>query len=95
MNIDADEALRHLEQQLLVLFTALQRGEDVSPANSYRAEGFAAALVTLGLRTEADVAACITGCWRQVFNIAPPDSADSLSIPVIMQRAPVFPSTSD
>lgn len=95
MNANQKAALHRLEQKLLAIFATLQGGEDVSPAQSFRAEGFAQALVELGICSETEVEQAIKASWQQIFQAPPPDYIDPLSIPVIMQRAPVYPSTPD
>lgn len=95
MNAENETAMTLLEQKLLDIFAALQRGDDVAPARCYRTEGFAEALVALGVCSESAVAELIARCWKAVFGVEPPEHLAPLSIPATMQRAPVYPSTSD
>lgn len=88
------QAIDSCERQLLALFTALFEGRDIAPATQYRLEGYLEALVAMGLLSEDEAASLIDRAWREVFNTAPVRGGSSpLSIPVVMQRAPVFPST--
>lgn len=88
------QALQQCEGQLLAIFSELQQGRDVAPATRYRIEGYLAALVAMDVLSEAQAAATIDQAWRQVFTTEPVRDANSpLSIPVVMPRAPVYPST--
>lgn len=87
--------LEHLRTRVEAIFADYACGRDVSPAQRYRTEGFAEALIRAGVITEAVFAQLIAEAYSAEFKQPMPDHLISgVCIPLIMQRAPVYPSTS-
>lgn len=85
-----------LTDRLRQVFAAYQRGEDVSPAQRFRLEGFAEALILSGEISEPEWIALIARLYQEELGQALPESAAGVArVPLLMQRAPVFPSTKD
>ena len=92
---DKQAYVAEVERRLLAIFNAYQDNKDVAPAILFRTEGFIEAGCELGLLTQEQAAALIATVWKSVFGQNLPESASkSIHIPVAMQRAPVYPSTS-
>jgi hypothetical protein len=86
---------REIESRFLEIFNAYANGQDVAPAQLYRAEGFCEAGCYLSLATEAELIALMKKIHRQVFNTELSGSNQSgggVRIPSLMKRAPVYPS---
>jgi hypothetical protein len=66
------QAQKLIKQRLVLIFTAYQRGEDVSPAQLYRAEGVVEACCDLGLTTQDQALRLMDDTYQQVFNQPPP-----------------------
>lgn len=82
------------EYRLRNILEAFGRGEDVSPAERYRTEGFMQAGVYLGLATEQQLSELLVKLQQAILNIEDQRVfADQLCIPILMKRAPVTPST--
>lgn len=83
-----------IRARLKGIFVAYQRGEDVPPALRFRAEGFIEAYCELGLISIDEAFELMAQEYKQVFNQSFPFSKEpALTIPVLMKRAPVYPST--
>ena len=85
------------------LFCQLAAGDDAPPSQRLRLEGLMEALVITGECAPAEVQAAMEQCYREAFGHgfarAVGENWSSLhpfpQIPAFMQRAPVYPSTSD
>ena len=82
------------ERRLSNILEAFARGEDVAPAERYQTEGFMQAGVYLGLATEQQLSELLIKLQQAILNLEDQRIfADQLSIPILMKRAPVTPST--
>lgn len=82
------------EQRLRVILEAFKRGEDVAPAQRFRTEGFFETGVFLDLVTPQQLSDLLTRLQREVLDVDEQRLfTDQLTIPVLMKRAPVWPST--
>ena len=90
----SDNLIETLHARLVALFTVYTVGSDVTPAERYRTEGFAEALIAAGLLDTRSWAAMIEETFLAVTGEPLPgfDSQQPF-IPLLMARAPVFPST--
>lgn len=85
-----------IEARLTALFKAAEQGRDIAPATRFRLEGFIEAGCCLGWVTVAEVNALIVRLWGEYHQTPAPELPDDeVVIPVVMQRAPVYPSTSE
>ena len=92
-----------LHQRWRAMFAALERGDDVPPSTGLRAEGLMEAAVLTGQATPRELDAMLQACCREQRSAGLEQQlgADWRSfypfpqIPLIMQRAPVYPSTRD
>ncbi|MFM7275040.1 MAG: hypothetical protein ACKO4A_14520 [Gammaproteobacteria bacterium] len=90
-----------LGEQLAPILAALSAGDDVAPARLHRAEGFAQAVVALGLADAEAVAGFIRACYRETlgearcgqFEEADFRRGELPAIPFRLPRAPVYPSS--
>ena len=88
-----------LRAELEPILAALAAGEDVAPARGYRAEGYAQALVGLGITQTGDIVALLRACYAEALGeeraagFRPEDfrRAELPAIPVRLPRAPVYP----
>lgn len=95
--------LTELERRWKAMFGQLEAGLDVPPGERLRAEGLMEALAILDPGAESRLQAAMDVAYREVCGR---DLAEDFGedwevfypfpqIPVAMQRAPVYPSTSD
>ena len=92
-----------LEQRWLVLFTALQRGDDVPPAQRLRTEGMMEAVFLAGIATQQNILQRMDRCYTSINGHSVDEDFDAdwqeffpfPQIPAMGSRAPVFPSTRD
>ncbi|TXS89271.1 hypothetical protein FV139_20245 [Parahaliea maris] len=95
--------LTELERRWKSIFEQLEAGLDVPPGERLRAEGLMEALAILDPGAEARLQAAMDVAYRQVCGRGlDRDLGDDWGefypfpqIPAVMQRAPVYPSTSD
>lgn len=93
------ELLRRWQQ----IFSALECGEDVSPGQRLRAEGVMEAAVMTGEASTDALLAAMDSCYVEIRGCSLADEFGEdwrefypfPQIPGFMQRAPVYPSTSD
>ena len=85
-----------VEARLRAIFSAYAGGEDVAPAQVFRAEGFIEAGCCMGLMTRTQAVELMQTLHRQIIGgDLPALSGDGIHIPFLMKRAPVYPSTKD
>ena len=98
------QLMAELETRLQAIYGALADGNDVAPAQRYRAQGFAQALVIVGVLSEVEFKTLLDIACQRAFNGAVPQALQSAinttaandgscCIPIVMPRAPVYPST--
>jgi hypothetical protein len=88
-------------EHLAPILAALATGDDVAPARLHRAEGFAQAVLALGLADAEALIACIRACYRETlgeersgqFEDADFRRGELPAIPFRLPRAPVYPSS--
>ena len=83
-----------IKSRLDNIFTAYVQGRDVAPAERFRTEGMMEAICVLKLCSEDEARELLQVCWRKHFEQDLPETPENaLRIPVMMKRAPVYPST--
>ncbi len=83
-----------IESRLHEIFAAYAEGLDVAPAKRFRTEGLMEAACMLEMSDQNTVMSLVQSCWREHFEQDFPDVEEGiLRIPVLMKRAPVYPST--
>lgn len=83
-----------IESRLHEIFSAYAEGLDVAPAKRFRTEGLMEAACLLEISDANAVVSLVQSCWREYFKQDFPEVEDgALCIPVMMRRAPVYPST--
>lgn len=96
MQAAGSKLVETLDARLRAIFAAYRDNEDVSPAQRFRVEGFAEALILAGELSEPHWIAMIARLYQEeVGQVLPESAAGSNRIPLLMQRAPVYPSTKD
>lgn len=94
--LSPEDLCKQLEMRLQSIFEDYAQGLDVPPANRYRTEGFAQALVAMGALSEQQCIELMAGVYKDVFGTVLDTSAmTGLHIPPVMKRAPVFPSSKE
>lgn len=89
-----------IETTLLEIFHNLKQGYDVPPAALFRSEGIMESALLMQEMTPAEQQTLLEKCWAQAMQepypdwVAKPSLEGGVTIPVKMQRAPVYPSTS-
>lgn len=101
----AEEWRAELLRRVRAILQSLRAGDDVAPAERFRAEGFAEAGLALGFASAADVAQVLDEAHQEVFGASiaemhPFGATDCVSgdppgvrLPVRWKRAPVHPTT--
>ena len=98
-----DELKAEIERRWREIFARLAGGEDVAPGMRLRTEGMMAAAVIVGPASRDALQARMEAVYSEVFERALSDDFGAdwreffpfPQIPAFMQRAPVYPSTSD
>jgi hypothetical protein len=92
---DSERFIAAVNQRLVEIFLAYQKGYDVSTAQLFRSEGFISAGCELGFYDQSQAREMIKLQWQTHLDQPWPESAEQdIHIPVAMHRAPVFPSKS-
>lgn len=95
-------AITDFELRLQRFYTQAAEQGEVSPAQRYRLEGFAQALLALGLAERDQLLACVRRNYRDASGAALEDACgpgwsgqdpDVVPVPWTAPRAPVWPST--
>jgi hypothetical protein len=95
--------LDEIRERLALMFTNLERGEDVAPAARLRTEGLMEAAVLMAIASEQDIDRILDDCYRTVFGGTIEDDFGEdwrdfypfPQIPAVGRRAPVYPSTKE
>ncbi|ARN72768.1 hypothetical protein BST96_00745 [Oceanicoccus sagamiensis] len=83
-----------IETRVSAVFKAYQDNSSVAPATLFRLEGFIEAGCALGLLSEDQAKRLIQSVWENTLTEPFPESArHRIMIPVMMRRAPVYPSS--
>ena len=89
-----EQFMAEAERRLRGILQSFSEAGDVAPALGFRTEGFFEAGVFLGLVTEQQLSALIERLQKEVLDIEDQRIfTERLSIPVLMRRAPVMPSS--
>jgi hypothetical protein len=90
-----------LGRRLRAVFAAYAGGQDVAPGERLRLEGYMQAGIELGLASRDELVLLLQQTHLEYMGqelaepFPPMDENSVIPIPVRMQRAPVYPSTSD
>ncbi len=85
-----------LEARLCAIYQAFADGRDVSPAYRYRTEGYLEAALELGFFSEQQCADLQGRLQRDILGKeCALGQEQPARVPVIMKRAPVYPSTKE
>jgi hypothetical protein len=99
MSDNTQLALDELEARWRQIFSALEGGGEVPPAQRLRAEGFMEALELLGIASAQALQDAMEASYRECRSAPLPTGWRELfpfpQVPGFGQRAPVFPSTKD
>jgi hypothetical protein len=95
--------LKELHARWVQMFSSLAAGDDVPPALQLRTEGLMEAAVILGLAEEAEIQGAMNEQYAATSGRAIEEDFGPQwqalfpfpQIPVVAQRAPVYPSTRD
>lgn len=95
--------VEELSRRWQLMFSELQRGDDLPPALRLRAEGMMEAAVLTGVATPGELQSLMAECYQAVSGASlaekfGDDWADFFAfpqIPAMARRAPVYPSTKD
>ena len=97
----SEPATRQLiESSLLEIFSSLKEGKDVAPKTVFLTEGLMEAALVMKEITPGEAQDLLQRCWQEAMKESYPDWVDApsledgVTIPIKMQRAPVYPSTS-
>jgi hypothetical protein len=97
----SQQFLQQVTRRLGLVFAAYARGGDVSPGERLRLEGYMQAGIELGMASREELILLLKQVHldhlgQELADPFPPmEEASVIPIPVRMQRAPVYPSTSD
>jgi hypothetical protein len=93
LNVNQNDFIQRVEQRLRDIFLEYNNGCDVPPARLFRLEGYIEAGRDVGLISQQQACDLICSAWREVLNCELPVCAENtIQIPAVMQRAPVYPS---
>ena len=87
--------IQFLSERLRAIFSAYNKGLDVSPALRFQVEGIMQTGMALSMVSRSELDDLLKCLYQQVFDTAAPESLQAPYIPPLMKRAPVRPTTKD
>jgi hypothetical protein len=94
--MNKEEFAAIIVDRLDAVYTAWQQGKDVAPVVLFRLEGIIESACLLGFLTLPQANELIASAWHKHSELPLPAlSEQDIQIPSAMQRAPVYPSTSE
>lgn len=92
--LDKEQFYSAVSARLMNIFKTYADGGDIAPALLYRTEGFIEAGCELGLVNEEQVNLLMKDLHQQIFHTSMTIlEQPGVNIPMLMKRAPVYPST--